>query len=475
MDEKTMTILRTVKEAIRNREDQIGFSYGVNRKYVEKTWGEFYRDICGLIPFYKGCGHRFVGLMTGIGYLLLVHSYAAISAGCATAVVDPVLYTPDVAAMLDNSDTTLLLVDAELEDVVEEMHQISPDRQVMLFPTPGEIMDEDASEDGMHICFTSGTSHLSKPVMISQQAVIDTATAFETALNGTPEDDTYMPLSASHIYAYTTSLALLIRGSKICFGRGIRYTEKDLAHYQPGLVVTVPGHMRNILESPKIQTYPKYFVVGGSLCTQENFDRATAAGITVQVAYGATETIGPTTISDGDGKSRGMRCISSKQMRLTEDKEILIAGALMDEYYRRREATNEVLKDGWYHTGDIGYLDEENRLFIEGRIRDIIVTENGEKINCNEVDDKLYGLPGSLEVAVFEVEGRMLAAVVPENETVTQEQLELEIDKYNATQPFSRRVVQVWRREEKFPRTVVGKLKRAVLTKEWKETFGTTE
>ena len=343
------------------------------------------------------------------------------------------------------------------------------------FERLGEIMDEDASEDGMHICFTSGTSHLSKPVMISQQAVIDTATAFETALNGTPEDDTYMPLSASHIYAYTTSLALLIRGSKICFGRGIRYTEKDLAHYQPGLVVTVPGHMRNILESPKIQTYPKYFVVGGSLCTQENFDRATAAGITVQVAYGATETIGPTTISDGDGKSRGMRCISSKQMRLTEDKEILIAGALMDEYYRRREATNEVLKDGWYHTGDIGYLDEENRLFIEGRIRDIIVTENGEKINCNEVDDKLYGLPGSLEVAVFEVEGRMLAAVVPENETVTQEQLELEIGKYNATQPFSRRVVQVWRREEKFPRTVVGKLKRAVLTKEWKETFGTTE
>ena len=100
-----------------------------------------------------------------------------------------------------------------------------------------------------------------------------------------------------------------------------------------------------------------------------------------------------------------------------------------------------------YHTGDLGYLDAENRLFIEGRIRDIIVTENGEKINCNEVDERLYGLPGSREVAVFEVEGRMLAAVVPENDTVTQEQLEQEIGKYNATQPFARRVVQVWRRE----------------------------
>jgi long-chain acyl-CoA synthetase len=101
--------------------------------------------------------------------------------------------------------------------------------------------------------------------------------------------------------------------------------------------------------------------------------------------------------------------MDDKQMCLTENNEILIAGDLMDGYYRREEATNEVLKDGWYYTGDIGYLDEEGRLFIEGRIRDIIVTENGEKINCNEVDDKLHGLPGSLEVAVFDAAGRMLA------------------------------------------------------------------
>lgn len=470
-----MTILKTVKEAISGREDQIGFSYGMGRRYAEKTWGEFYREVCSLIPFYKACGHKFVGIMTANGYLLMVHSYAAISAGCAAAVVDPVLYTPDVSAMLDNADTKLLLVDAELADVVEEMRELAPERRVMLFPDPGETMDEAASEDGMHICFTSGTSHLSKPVLISQQALIATAASFERALNGTAADDTYLPLSASHIFAYTTTLSLLMRGAKICYGRGIRYTEKDLAYYHPGLVITVPGHMRSILDAKAIQRYPKYFVVGGSLCTQENFERATAAGITVQVAYGATETIGPATISHRDGSSRGMRCMDDKQMRLTESHEILIAGDLMEGYYRRPEATDEVLKDGWYYTGDIGYLDEENRLFIEGRIRDIIVTENGEKINCNEVDEKLYGIPGSLELAVFEVEGRMLAAVVPENEAVTLAQLEQEIGRYNATQPFSRRVVQVWRREEKLPRTLVGKLKRAALTKEWMGKYGNSE
>jgi len=470
-----MTILNTIRQAICGREDQIGFSYAVGRQYIDKTWGEFYRDICALIPFYKGCGHKHVGLMTSNGYLLLMHSYAAISAGCTAAVVDPVLYTPDVSAMLDNADTKLLLVDADLADVAEEMRAISPERQVLTFPAPGSVMDEDASEEGMHICFTSGTSHLSKPVLISQEALISTAASFERALNGTAADDTYLPLSASHIFAYTTSLSLLMRGAKICFGRGIRYTVKDLEYYHPALVITVPGHMRSILDEKKIQSYPRYFAVGGSLCTQENFERASAAGITVQVAYGATETIGPATIADKDGSSRGMRCMDDKQMRLTENREILIAGDLMDGYYRREEATSEVLKDGWYHTGDIGYLDEDGRLFIEGRIRDIIVTENGEKINCNEVDDKLYGLPGSLEVAVFEVEGRMLAAVVPENEAITQEQLEQEIGKYNATQPFSRRVVQVWRRKEKLPRTLVGKLKRAALTKEWMESFESNE
>lgn len=466
-----MTILDTIRQSINKREDQIGISYAIGRHYFEITWGEFYRNICSLIPFYKDCGHKHVGIMTSNGYLLMMHSYAAISAGCAVAVVDPFLYTPDVSSMLDNSDTKLLLVDDDLADVIDEMQEISPERQVFPLPAPGEKMDENASEEGRHICFTSGTSHLSKPVLISQRALVGTAAAFERAINGTSEDSVYLPLSASHIFAYTTFLSLLLRGAKVCFGRGIRYTAKDLAHYHPAMVITVPGHMRSILDTKEITTYPKYFVVGGSLCTQENFERAAATGITVQVAYGATETLGPATVSDKNGNSRGMLCMDDKQMRLTESKEILIAGDLMDGYYRRAEATNDVLKDGWYYTGDIGYLDEKNRLFIEGRIRDIIVTENGEKINCNEVDDKLYGLPGCLEIAVFEVDGRMLAAVVPENESITQEQLELEIGKYNATQPFSRRIIQIWRRNEKLPRTLVGKLKRAALTQEWKSAF----
>ncbi len=470
-----MTILNTVKNAIRGREDQIGFSYAEGRKYIEKTWGEFYRGVCGLIPYYKTCGHKHLGIMTSNGYFLLMHSYAAISAGCTAAVVDPVLYTGDVSQMLDNADVNLLLVDSELTDVIEEMKSISPNRMVTTLPAPSEHMEEDASEEGVHICFTSGTSHLSKPVIISQKALIETAFSFERALNGTASDVTYLPLSASHIYAYTTSLSLLIRGAKICFGRGIRYTAKDLAHDHPSLVITVPGHMRSILESMDIDVYPRYFVVGGSLCTQENFENASNRGIIVQVAYGATETIGPATISDRDGKNRGMRAMDVKGMRLSVDNEVLVSGALMEGYYRRQTATDEVLKDGWYYTGDIGYLDEENRLFIEGRIRDIIVTENGEKINCNEVDEKLQGLHGALEVAVFDVEGRMYAAVVPVSDEVTLEQLESEIGKYNQTQPFSRRVAQVWRREEKLPRTLVGKLKRAALTKEWTALMNNSE
>lgn len=470
-----MTLLKTIYQAIRHREDQVGFSYGEGRQYVEKTWGEFYHDVCALIPFYKECGHRQLGIMTANGYLLLLHSYAAISAGCAAAVVDPVLYTPDISAMLDNADAELLLVDDELWDVAEEMRQISPKRQVLPLPAPGAVTDEGASEEGVHICFTSGTSHRSKPVLISQQALIATAASFERALNGTAADDAYLPISANHIFAYTASLSLLLRGAKLCFGRGIRYTAKDLAHYDPALIITVPGHMRSILESGEIRSYPKYAAVGGSLCTQELFERAAAAGIRVQVAYGTTETIGPSMISDRDGSSRGMRCMDNKQLRLTETQEILIAGDLMDGYYRLGEETGNVLRDGWYHTGDIGYLDGENRLFIEGRIRDLIVTENGEKINCNEVDDKLRGIPGSLEAAVFEVDGRMLAAVVPKDETVSQERLELEIGKYNATQPFSRRVIRVWRRQEPLPRTPMGKLKRAALTREWLEIIKTKD
>ena len=70
-------------------------------------------------------------------------------------------------------------------------------------------------------------------------------------------------------------------------------------------------------------------------------------------------------------------------------------------YYNEPEATAEVLKDGWFHTGDLGYMDENGDLFIKGRIKNVIVTENGKNIYPEELETRLSEFPEIGEVLVF--------------------------------------------------------------------------
>lgn len=145
-------------------------------------------------------------------------------------------------------------------------------------------------------------------------------------------------------------------------------------------------------------------------------------GIQLIQAYGMTE-MGPaiTFLSETDqirkAGSAGQVCLNHeiRIVRPNEDGpsepddivpagetgEIIVKGpCMMDGYFNRDEATEKALYKGWYHSGDIGYLDEEGYLYVKDRVDDMIIS-GGENIYPREVEDCLYGHDGVLDVAVI--------------------------------------------------------------------------
>ena len=108
--------------------------------------------------------------------------------------------------------------------------------------------------------------------------------------------------------------------------------------------------------------------------------------------------------------------------------EILVKGTnVMLGYYKNETATNEVmLPDGWMKTGDLGILDKDNFLFIKGRNKNLILGSSGQNIYPEEIEDKLNNSPSILESLVIEVNKKIVALIVPDEDYMKEQQIEKE-------------------------------------------------
>ena len=139
----------------------------------------------------------------------------------------------------------------------------------------------------------------------------------------------------------------------------------------------------------------------------------------------------------------------------------------MQGYYKNEEATKAAFtKDGWFRTGDIGYIDSDGFVFINGRIKNLIILNNGKNINPEELEDKLLRIPLISEVIVGTVDNEKLEAEIYLNPELTEERkdilskLEEEIEVFNKQQPYYKRISKTVIREEEFEKTSTKKIKR---------------
>jgi long-chain acyl-CoA synthetase len=238
----------------------------------------------------------------------------------------------------------------------------------------------------------------------------------------------------------------------------------------------------------------RYLITGGSRFDPQVGREFSALGIDILQAYGLTETTGGaflTSPADNVIGSVGRPlpgsegCIIDPQLTGEDSQpvgEIAIRGPIvMKGYWNRPDATAAILKDGWLHTGDLGYFDARGNLFITGRMKEVIVLSNGKNIYPEEIEAHYLNSPFIKEICLMGLEARpgdaisdrLHAVIVPDFELLRQrkivnakEVIRFDIESLSAKLPSTKRVgsYEIWRQD--LPRTTTRKLKRFEIEKQ---------
>jgi long-chain acyl-CoA synthetase len=212
-------------------------------------------------------------------------------------------------------------------------------------------------------------------------------------------------------------------------------------------------------------------ICGSAPLTPETQDYFSMLGIAVLQVYGLTETTGICTMDDPDNVAPGRvgPAISGIEMRLGDNDELVVRGPnVFSGYWNRPQQTAEVLRDGWFHTGDRGEMDAAGNWRIVGRIKNLIVLGSGHKIAPETIEEEIARhLPGAQQVVIVGNGRGYLSAIV--TGSVTAEQAQSALDAVNPNLPHYKQVRTFCLRTEPFSidngmLTANGKLKRDLIS-----------
>ena len=300
------------------------------------------------------------------------------------------------------------------------------------------------------IIFTSGTTSMAKAVMLSQENIASNIYNLNCVEYIDPTDINMAFLPFHHTFGSTGLLLFMSRGATNVFCDGLRYIQDNMKEYHVSCFVCVPlliesiykkvmhqiekqGKMKKFQTGMKISKFLLKFKIdirkklfkeiydnlGGNLrfvvSGASAIDRTVAEGfndlgfLTVQ-GYGLTETA-PVLVAENVKNIRyGSIGLPLPEVDIKIDNpneegigEIIAKGPnVMLGYYEDEEATNAVIdKDGWFHTGDLAYMDKDGFIFIAGRQKNVIVLKNGKNVYPEELEQLISELPYVAENMVF--------------------------------------------------------------------------
>jgi long-chain acyl-CoA synthetase len=185
----------------------------------------------------------------------------------------------------------------------------------------------------------------------------------------------------------------------------VRFGEAALGHLlgkgrRPGPGLTAAWALYDLLVYRRIRKELggnlRYAISGGSPLDRRLSLFFYAAGVLVYEGYGLTETTAAATVSPPLRPRPGTvgRPVPGTAVRIADDGEVLVKGGIVfAAYWNNPEATQEVLRDGWFATGDLGALDDEGYLVITGRKKDILITSGGKNVSPAVLEDRLRSRP----------------------------------------------------------------------------------
>ena len=433
----------------------------------------------------------------------------------------------EVLRLLSHTPTLIAFEESEIEDalsipqLIAEGHEAREQGDNSYFET---AIDAEALAS---IVFTSGTTGKGKGVMLSQRNLCSDIS--QALLSMQVSDKSLFTLPMHHTYGSTINLAgHFYMGCELYISSGLKYILNEMKTEQPKHLLLVPLYVetfhKRIWSTAERQGKAKALrallkvsngmrkvhldarrllfssilgqfggklhtiICGGAPLSRELVETFDALGITLLNGYGITECSPLISCNRNlyqkDG-SVGMPIVGDR-VKIDEpnengEGEICVKGPnVMMGYYNEAEATAAVFDDeGYFHTGDIGYLDEEGWIYITGRLKNLIILSNGKNVYPEEIEMEISGVYGVEEVIVYAGESKsapdkelIVAEIYPDYEALklrgienTALYFEEEIKKINARSVSYKTVHRVKLRQEAFPKNSTRKITRFKIDK----------
>ena len=413
-------------------------------RYEKETIGftELLERVTDRAKELKQSGKTCMGILSDGSLSCVIELFAANLAGMQIVMLDANAPSAILRGLLSYTDIDVLWGDP---DLCEELR---------MFLTEGV-----SDGKGKILFFTSGTTARSKAVVLTDYSLCQSAYNGSAKLPLTPEDTLLCVLPLGHVFGFVCGLLWgLSNGACVALGRGARHYLDDCEFYRPTAVSVVPLLLGFLLKQKCINPELRLILVCAGDCPHQLLDAASALGIRVCFGYGLTETSSGVAISV-EGDPFAMEICPDDTITLAEDGEILIEAptCMMKGYYKWPEHTEEVLKDGILHTGDLGRFDPEGKLHITGRKKDILVLSDGTKIFVPEYEGQIMTALGHTDLAVILRNGRPVIVYSGEAE---KGELMKKLQAFQEELPRGQQITDILFTEEPLPRTATGKIKR---------------
>lgn len=377
------------------------------------------------------------------------------------------------------------------------------------------------------ILFTSGTTSMSKAVLLSQENITSNIYSMLKVEDFRHGDVNMAFLPYHHTFGSTGQIAMLASGVTTTFCDGLKYVQKNIVEYKVSIFICVPilieAIYKKILLGIKKQGKESAFtkglklsaalrkigidkrrkifkdihqqlggnlrliISGASALDPKAHKGLSDIGILTLQGYGMTEASPVLTAENPKERSLGSIGLPIPGVELALDQvdedgvgELIAKGPnIMHGYFQNEDATAEVMRDGWLHTGDLAYLDKKGFIHLCGRKKNVIVLKNGKNVFPEEIENQLSHLPYLDEVMVYGdtrdewdteatvlgvkivYKGDVMETLVPSlDPEKVQEIVKRDIDKLNESLPSYKHLARLIVTDQPMIKTTTGKIKR---------------
>ncbi|MBW1852197.1 MAG: AMP-binding protein [Deltaproteobacteria bacterium] len=407
-----------------------------------------------------------VSFMMGNGYQTTKIFLGTMYAGFVIAPLNLMFQSPQLAYVLDHSDTQIVFFTEDLKEKLEAaVSKIN--REIKLIKIDNDVEDilpgdEDFSsytlpevveEDDALLLYTSGTTGVPKGVILCHKNMVAGGEYTTIAHELTSEDRALCSLPLYHINGeIVTAVTPLVSGSSVVMPHKFSTNNfwEYIAEYRCTWFSVVPTIISYLCSATNLE--------GTDLnLDQLRFGRSASSAlppslhkefedkfnISIVETMGLTETAAPVFSNPMDpskrkygspgpavGNEAKIIDADGKEVPRGTQGEIMIRGDnVMKEYYKAPDITQKTLEpDGWFHTGDLGHMDQDGFVFVTGRIKELII-KGGENIAPKEIDEILYKHPAVLDAAAVGIPDKtygeeiMACVTVKPGLSVTEEEL----------------------------------------------------